>query len=64
MTEPVGIERMASARRCNATGVEWVASVRTRDRTETVEMSEPHDAFVRIRNSTWRVPAGSRRLAE
>ena len=52
VTEPVGIERMALARRCRAIGVECSASVRTRDRTVTVEASDPHVAFVRTRNST------------
>jgi hypothetical protein len=55
---------MALARRCKATEVECDASVRTRERTVTVEASDPLMARVRTRNSTWRVPAGSRRLAE
>ena len=52
VTEPVGIERMALARRCKATEVECDASVRTRERTVTVEASDPLMARVRTRNST------------
>jgi hypothetical protein len=64
VTDPDGSERKASARRCRATVVDSVASVRTLDRMVMTEGPEPREARVRTRSSTCRVPAGSRRLAE